>query len=155
MKERAFCELSLKHHQRVECHVDSSLILTMQCHTLKPPQSSDKSQLFNYKRLTCCSYTRRENKKKTCMFGTLRSLQPLVSSSPDVRLTDFEQQHTHTHKQNISELHANVETEVFQLLFTMAISHRIISEDVKCTLSFSLCISTSANKLEIKKDRHH
>lgn len=89
MKERTFCELSLKHHQRVECRVDSSLILTMQCHILKLPQSSDKSQLFNYKRLTCCSYTKKKNKKKTCMFGTLRSLQPRVSSSPDVRLTDF------------------------------------------------------------------
>lgn len=60
MKERTFCELSLKHHQRVECRVDSSLILTMQCHILKLPQSSDKSQLFNYKRLTCCSYTKKK-----------------------------------------------------------------------------------------------
>lgn len=74
MKEGTFCELSLMHHQRVEYRVDSSLILTMQCHTLKLPQSSDKSQLFNYKRLTCCSYTGK-TKQKNMYVWHLSSLE--------------------------------------------------------------------------------
>ncbi len=48
------------------------------------------------------------HKKHVCLPPKIP--QSWVSSRPDVRLTNFTQQHIQTCKQNISDLHANVET---------------------------------------------
>ncbi len=117
-----------------------------QCSATLKSRHDSQTQLFN-KRLG--SYTQ----KHVCLPPKIPPVLNLIKTW--CVINKF---HSNTHK------HVNKTLAIcmrlwkpgwFQLLFLVAISHRIMSEGTKCTLSFSFCISTSANKLEIKKDRHH
>lgn len=91
--------------------------------------------------------------KNTRMFGA--SPKPLILECHQATTSDYQiskSKHKHVNKTN--DLHANGDPDVVSAVVSCGNFTQNHSWESQSALSFTLLVSTSANKLEIKKDRH-